>query len=69
MRGKITGQTEESAEILRRALSHCARCHGDNHPETALIASNLGAVLSECGDLLGAAQANLDELNAPAEAE
>ena len=59
---KIAGQTEESAEILRRALSYCARCHGENHPETALIASNLGAVLSECGDLLGAVQAHMEAL-------
>ena len=59
---KIAGQTEESAEILRRALFYCARCHGENHPETALIASNLGAVLSECGDLLGAVQAHMEAL-------
>ena len=59
---KIGGQLEEAAEILRRALAQCARCHGENHQETALIASNLGAVLAECGDLLGAVQAHMEAL-------
>lgn len=60
---KIGGQTEEAAGILRRALEHCARCHGENHQETALIASNLGAVLAECGDLVGAEQTHMQALH------
>ncbi|MFM8655700.1 MAG: tetratricopeptide repeat protein [Chthoniobacterales bacterium] len=59
---KVAGDLEESAELLRRAVAHCARCHGANHLETALIASNLGAVLSECGDLTGAVQAHMEAL-------
>jgi len=59
---KVAGDLEESAELLRRAVAHCARCHGGNHLETALIASNLGAVLSECGDLTGAIQAHMEAL-------
>lgn len=59
---KLTGGLEESAALLRRALDHCARCHGEHHPETALVASNLGAVLAECGDLIGAVQAHMDAL-------
>ena len=59
---KLAGDLEEAAELLRRALAQCARCHGENHQETALIASNLGAVLAECGDLLGAVQAHMEAL-------
>ena len=59
---KVGGELEESAEILRRALAQCARCHGDRHKETALISSNLGAVLAECGDMLGAVQAHMEAL-------
>lgn len=59
---KLAGDLEESSELLRRALDQCARCHGEHHQETALIASNLGAVLAECGDLLGAVQAHMDAL-------
>ncbi|MBJ7258991.1 MAG: tetratricopeptide repeat protein [Chthoniobacterales bacterium] len=59
---KLAGESEESAEILRRALGQCTLCHGEHHHETALIASNLGAVLAECGDLLGAAQAHMEAL-------
>lgn len=59
---KLAGQTGEALSLLRRAVSECARCHGSHHEETALIASNLGAVLSECGDLLGAVQAHMEAL-------
>lgn len=59
---KIAGETDKAAGILRRALDLCARCHGENHQETALIASNLGAVLAECGDLAGAVQAHMEAL-------
>jgi len=59
---KVGGDLEESAELLRRALAQCARCHGDRHKETALISSNLGAVLSECGDMTGAVQAHMEAL-------
>ena len=59
---KLAGETEEALNLLRRAASECARCHGAHHEETALIASNLGAVLSECGDLLGAVQAHMEAL-------
>lgn len=59
---KLSGELEEAVEILRRAFAQCARCHGENHHETALIASNLGAVLGECGDLLGAVQAHTEAL-------
>jgi len=59
---KLAGENEEAAELLRRALAECSQCHGARHHETALIASNLGAVLSECGDLLGAVQAHMEAL-------
>jgi tetratricopeptide (TPR) repeat protein len=60
---KVAGDLEESAELLRRALAQCARCHGEHHQETALIASNLGAVLAECGDLIGAVQTQMQALH------
>lgn len=60
---KLAGELEESAELLRRALAQCARCHGEHHQETALIASNLGAVLAECGDLIGAVQTQMQALH------
>lgn len=59
---KLAGETEEAAELLRRAVAECSRCHGEHHQETALIASNLGAVLAECGDLLGAVQTHMEAL-------
>lgn len=59
---KVAGNLDESSGILRRALAQCARCHGDLHKETALISSNLGAVLAECGDMVGAVQAHMEAL-------
>ena len=59
---KVSGQLGESTELLRRALAQCERCHGDRHKETALISSNLGAVLAESGDVLGAVQAHMEAL-------
>lgn len=59
---KLAGETDEAAELLRRAMDECARCHGAHHQETTLIASNLGAVLAECGDFVGALQAHMDAL-------
>lgn len=59
---KLAGKSEKAAETLRRALAQCARCHGEHHHETALIASNLGAVLAECGDLVGAVQSHMEAL-------
>lgn len=59
---KLSGASGEAAKILRRALNMGARLHGDNHREMALIASNLGAVLAECGDFPGAIQAHMEAL-------
>lgn len=59
---KLTGNLDEAASLLARALDEASRCHGDVHAETALIATNLGAVLCECGDLLGAEQRHMQAL-------
>lgn len=59
---KISGELEEAAVLLGRALDLAARCHGPVHGETALIATNLGAVLCERGDLLGAEQRHMQAL-------
>lgn len=59
---KLSGNLEESATLLRRALEEASHCHGEVHGETALIATNLGAVLCECGDLLGAEQRHMQAL-------
>lgn len=59
---KLAGDLEDSAALLRRALADCTLCHGENHLETALIASNLGAVLAENGDLVGAVQAHMEAM-------
>lgn len=59
---KLSGDLEEAAALLARALEEAARCHGAVHGETALIATNLGAVLCECGDLLGAEQRHMQAL-------
>lgn len=59
---KISGELEEAAVLLGRALDEASRCHGSIHGETALIATNLGAVLCECGDLLGAEQRHMQAL-------
>jgi tetratricopeptide (TPR) repeat protein len=59
---KLAGDVEEAAVLLQRALEEASRCHGSAHGETALIATNLGAVLCECGDLLGAEQHHLQAL-------
>lgn len=59
---KLSGDLEEASVLLRRALDESSRCHGAAHGETALIATNLGAVLCECGDLLGAEQRHMQAL-------
>jgi tetratricopeptide (TPR) repeat protein len=59
---KVSGDLEEAAVLLGRALEEASRCHGSAHAETALIATNLGAVLCECGDLLGAEQRHMQAL-------
>ena len=59
---KLSGELEEAAVLLGRALDEASLCHGSIHGETALIASNLGAVLCECGDLLGAEQRHMQAL-------
>jgi tetratricopeptide (TPR) repeat protein len=59
---KLSGELEEAAVLLGRALDEASRCHGVVHGETALIATNLGAVLCECGDLLGAEQRHMQAL-------
>lgn len=59
---KISGDLEEASTLLDRALMLSARCHGSVHGETALIATNLGAVLCERGDLLGAEQRHMQAL-------
>jgi tetratricopeptide (TPR) repeat protein len=59
---KKAGDLEESAVILTRALHTAGKCDGDVLTETALIATNLGAVLCECGDLLGAEQRHMEAL-------
>ncbi|MBJ7326740.1 MAG: tetratricopeptide repeat protein [Chthoniobacterales bacterium] len=60
---KIAGELEEAAGIFRRALDEAAQCHGEMHAETALIAGNLGAVLCESDDLLGAEQMHMQSLH------
>lgn len=59
---KVGGELEEAAVLLGRALEEASRCHGSVHGETALIATNLGAVLCECRDLLGAEQRHMQAL-------
>lgn len=59
---KSCGETEEASVLLRRALEEASKCHGRAHAETALIAANLGAVLFECGDLLGAEQHHMQAM-------
>jgi tetratricopeptide (TPR) repeat protein len=59
---KLGGQPEEAAALLVRALEEASRCHGSVHGETALIATNLGAVLCEAGDYLGAEQSHMQAL-------
>jgi Flp pilus assembly protein TadD len=59
---KLSGDLEEAAVVLGHALEEASRCHGSVHGETALIATNLGAVLCECGDLLGAEQRHMQAL-------
>lgn len=59
---KLSGELEEATVLLGRALDEASCCHGAVHGETALIATNLGAVLCECGDLLGAEQRHMQAL-------
>lgn len=59
---KKAGDLEEAAVLLTRALDEANHCEGDVLTETALIATNLGAVLCECGDLLGAEQRHMEAL-------
>jgi predicted negative regulator of RcsB-dependent stress response len=59
---KSAGDLEAAAATLTRALEEASRCHGPSNAETALIATNLGAVLCECGDLSGAEQRHLQAL-------
>ncbi len=59
---KMSGELEEASVLLTGALEEASRCHGSTHGETALIATNLGAVLCECGDLLGAEQRHMQAL-------
>lgn len=59
---KLSGDLEKASLLLSRALDEASLCHGSSHGETALIATNLGAVLCECGDLLGAEQCHMQAL-------
>ncbi|MBE2180560.1 MAG: tetratricopeptide repeat protein [Chthoniobacterales bacterium] len=59
---KQAGDLEEAAVLLARAMSEAARHEGDLQTEMALIATNLGAVLCECGDLLGAEKRHMEAL-------
>ena len=59
---KMCGNLDEAVVLLSRALEEASHCHGGVHVETALIATNLGAVLCECGDLLGAEQRHMQAL-------
>ena len=59
---KLSGDLEGAGALLGRALEEASRCHGSVHGETALIATNLGAVLCERGDLLGAEQRHMQAL-------
>ena len=59
---KLSGDLEEAAVLLSRALDEASLCHGSLHEETALIATNLGAVLCQSGDLLGAEQCHMQAL-------
>jgi len=59
---KLAGDLEEASVLLGRALEEASRCHGSVHGETALIATNLGAVLCERGDFLGAEQRHMQAL-------
>jgi tetratricopeptide (TPR) repeat protein len=59
---KATGHVEEAAATLALALEEASQCHGQLHGETALIATNLGAILCERGDLLGAEQRHMQAL-------
>jgi tetratricopeptide (TPR) repeat protein len=59
---QTAGAPEEAAGILRRALAQCRSCRGDFHTETALISSNLGAVLADLRDLVGAVEAHMEAL-------
>lgn len=59
---KLSGDLEEAAVLLSRALDEASLCHGSLHEETALIATNLGAVLCQSGDLLGAEQCHIQAL-------
>ena len=60
---KLSGRLDEAAELLGDAIEEALHCHGTIHGETALLASNLGAVLCECGDLLGAEQWHMQALS------
>lgn len=59
---KQSGDMEEAAVLLSRALGEAAAYSGDLQTEMALIATNLGAVLCECGDLLGAEKRHMEAL-------
>ena len=59
---KLSGDLEEAAVLLSRVLDEASLCHGSLHEETALIATNLGAVLCQSGDLLGAEQCHIQAL-------
>lgn len=60
---KLAGDLEGAGLALTQALDEASRCHGSVHGETALIATNLGAVLCERGDLLGAEQKHMQALS------
>ncbi len=59
---KLSGDLDDASVLLSRALDEASLCHGSSHGETALIATNLGAVLSESGDVLGAEQCQMQAL-------
>ncbi len=59
---KEAGRLEEACRLFAEALEQAIACHGSNHPEVALLASNLGVTLSELGDLAGAEQRHMQAL-------
>jgi tetratricopeptide (TPR) repeat protein len=59
---KLSGEVEKASVLLTRALDQASSCYGAVHGETALIATNLGAVLCECGDLVRSEQHHMQAL-------
>ncbi len=57
-----SGDSSEAERSYTRAMEVAARIHGENHPEVAIAANNLGVAFTESGDYVRAESMHMQAL-------